>query len=517
MAEAKTNEDILRICQEKVAVTQIDAFRIKLARQASRGAFAMHVATFEDAPLDCLGNMEVWVPQIAGGGPYFQLEITHAKDPLTVIGRLALNVDGQPRHASHDVLAQPGWVGPKRMTSPVLSAAKENIPMVGYSVSPGASSPVGGSPNLPALAGGPSGAFVPPPPAEDPRVTAAINRLEQREKELTEWKHREELEAVKRRAEERIQALEQRTAAAAAPKESNLLQVVSVFAPLVQDLIKSNNEVKAEMARRAEALAERQMQQQLEAQRQMQEVLKLAYAPKEMDTVTKVLVEKAISGDNGAGKPDVEMMSTIVDSFSKMTKMTMSMAHAVAESQSDGEPPSMMVMREATKALQVIVEGFRSASRPPPARRPLVDENAALPPPAPAPQAAQPTKSGAKAIQGALDKLEQRIRDREDPVAVASAFLDALALPEVQAEMAEHGGSVVDLFNARLGDQWLNSHPMNQTYVMQLMTELKKQDEERRAQMGQEVIEIPMNGNPAAPGFAGHVDEYEDEEIGADA
>lgn len=486
MAEQKTNEEIYAKLKEKVASSGADSFRVKIFRRnAVTQNYPIHTATFENVQMDYLGTIETWIPELCGGGPYFMLEIFHSSDNLTPLGRLNFMIEGEARKVNPALVSGVNWKGPRQMSFPVIPSA--DVQFLGaYQTSP-AGPPVGGPHNSPAMGTMP-GAVVPPPQTEDPRVSAAIARLEATQKEVEAFKHKSELEATERRGAERIRALEDKLNAqqSAPPREDPISRLVAAFAPIVQQMLSSSAEMRVLTMQQNSALAEKQMVMQANIAQQNQEMIKLAFAPRPIDPATQMMIDSFKTKKDEA--PQHEMVAAMADSFSKMTRTTMQLVHSAAQMNNGGEePPAMMIMREATKALQTIVEGIKTTYIPK-VRRPLAEAPAPAPAALPATATTNPTTNGAppgavqkKVALTFLDKLEERVRNLENPVEVATQFISKLGTQDIEPELMRHGGDVVALFRARLGDTWLNEHPSHETYARHLMEEIQKQFAEMKA------------------------------------
>jgi hypothetical protein len=189
-------------------------------------------------------------------------------------------------------------------------------------------------------------------------------------------------------------------------------------------------------------------------------------------------------------------MQPILEAFSRMTRMsTNSVAMAadlIARNSGNEEHPAMNIVREVRAAVEAVSEGIKASRIRPPAPQ-------AAPPPAapqqyaalpPAPEAQQQQAPQPQPVDAPppppdrpstlLETIEARIRRYEDVESVGVQLLDAIAgaEPSVAQGMYAAGGSIIDLFQMRMG-AWLNADPKNGPYIMSLAQYLTREAEKR--------------------------------------
>jgi len=478
-----SNDEVLRSLSEK-ATAQGDSFKVKISRRQQQGSLnSNHVANFEDANLLQLASAEEWLPQLAGGGPYYNLEVYHHTDPVIAMGRLNFNIDGEPRRPDPLASRMPNWKGPRRCTAPASpETATSSTVFNSSSVAPPPASPQN------SLApGGPPGAIQ---AGDDPRVASALARLEVRERDMEARQHRAEMESLKREYESKLQLF-------SVPKESGIEKLATSLAPVLTEILRGNQEMRMAALKSQEASQHAALEAQKQIAASNAEMMKLAFSRPAVDPAVQGMLdkfEKMVTDSRTNQRPDGDMVAQMADAFGRMTRTTLQLVHAAAEMRMGDAPPQdhpmLQVMKEATKAVQAISDGYRAsvvgktkspeqqglaqleqqllpggtpaASTPPVAAAPA--SAAAATPPA-AGQAAAP----AKLKKTIVDLLEERIRAKAPPAQIAEDFVKALGTPDMEAELQRHNGSVADLFGTRLGQEWLNESPTNAIYADQLL------------------------------------------------
>lgn len=488
-----TNDEILAKLAERMSGTpEGDNFRVKVFRKRIGGSypFPIHLATLDGATLDQLANAEMWLPVLAGGGPVFELECFHASDVARYAGggRLRFTVQGEERPVSRDVTKQANWHGPSAVlyplaveplpdSGPVFAAGAPPAPPQGgvTVVAGGQQHPVYGASRFD---GGPS-----------PEMRNALMELEAMKRDLAARQQREELAAIERKhrmelleLEAKFKAQTQVQAVPQKPTGEIVIGLVAAAAPLITALMESQKAVRAE-------------QQQSLAAIQQQNMLLMTKAMERpsIDPVMQQMMDRMAKAIEDRPKA-AEEMQPILEAFSRMTKMsTNSVAMAadlIARNSGQEEHPAMNIVREVRAAVEAVSEGIKASRIQPPARpppqAPPQQQYAALPA-AQAPQAPVPT-NGATGPQEPvpdrpstlLESIEARIRRYEDVESVGGQLLDAIAAaePSVADGMYRAGGSIIDLFQMRMG-AWLNADPKNGPYIMSLAQYLTREAEKR--------------------------------------
>jgi len=488
-----TNDEILAKLAERMSGTpEGDNFRVKVFRKRIGGSypFPIHLATLDGATLDQLANAEMWLPVLAGGGPVFELECFHASDVARYAGggRLRFTVQGEERPVSRDVTKQANWHGPSAVlyplaveplpdSGPVFAAGAPPAPQQGgvTVVAGGQQHPVYGASRFD---GGPS-----------PEMRNALMELEAMKRDLAARQQREELAAIERKhrmelleLEAKFKAQAQVQAVPQKPTGEIVIGLVAAAAPLITALMESQKAVRAE-------------QQQSLAAIQQQNMLLMTKAMERpsIDPVMQQMMDRMAKAIEDRPKA-AEEMQPILEAFSRMTKMsTNSVAMAadlIARNSGQEEHPAMNIVREVRAAVEAVSEGIKASRIQPPARpppqAPPQQQYAALPA-AQAPAAPVPT-NGATGPQEPvpdrpstlLESIEARIRRYEDVESVGGQLLDAIAAaePSVADGMYRAGGSIIDLFQMRMG-AWLNADPKNGPYIMSLAQYLTREAEKR--------------------------------------
>lgn len=503
MAPMLTNDEILaRLADRMKDTPEGDQWRVKVFRKKLGGTypFPIHLATLDGATLDMIANAEMWLPTLAGGGPLFEIEVFHASDVARFAGggRLRYTVQGEERAVSRDVVKQSNWHGPPSILFPLAS---EIFPEAGpvfqsqnYAQQSGGVTLVGGMPGIPASrfdnGQGLQGQQQQPQPWSNPGQTVALTNamaeIEAMKRDLAARQQREELAAIERKhrmelleLEQKMKAQQQATVQQKNPTET-IAALLGAAAPLIAALMESQKTAKMEQQRSFEAI---QQQNMLLMQKAMEKP--------SIDPVMQQMMDRMVKAVEDRPKPG-EDLQPILEAFSRMTRMsTNSVAMAadlIARNSGQEEHPAMNIVREVRAAVEAVSEGIKASRIQPPARPPPQQygqgPQQALPPAQPQPSHA-PGTNGATGLQqpvplSVLEQIENRIRAYEDHISVGNQLLDAIAAaePSVAQGMYAAGGSVIDLFQQRLGS-WLNADPKNGPYIMELAKYLTSEAEKR--------------------------------------
>lgn len=500
-----TNDEILQKLTDRMGGTpEGDSWRVKVFRKKIGGTypFPIHVATLDGATLDQIANAEMWLPTLAGGGPVFELECFHSSDVARYAGggRLRYTVQGEERPVSRDVVKQANWHGPPAILFPLASEpVMEAGPVFGGSA-PGMGNGitmVGGASPRPEFGAGPGWMQQPQspfaPPQQNMALTNALAEIEAMKRDLAARQQREAIDALERKHRMELLELEARfktqQQAVAVPQKNPtelIAGLIAAAAPLVSAMMESQRAAKLEQQRSLDAI-----------QQQNMTLLQKALERPAIDPMVQSMMDRMTKAIEDRPKPG-EDMQPILEAFSRMTRMsTNSVAMAadlIARNSGQEEHPAMNIVREVRAAVEAVSEGIKASRIQPPQR-------AAAPPPAQyaqAPQQALPPSpaqpghgtNGATGPQqpvpppaqagSVLEQIEARIRRREDVASVGDQLLDAIAAaePSVAEGMYRAGGSIIDLFQQRLGG-WVDSEPQNSPYIVELAKYLTAQAEKR--------------------------------------
>lgn len=504
MAPPLTNDDVLAKLSDRMKDTpEGDAWRVKVFRKKLGGyPFPIHVATLDNATLDQIANAEMWLPVLAGGGPIFELECFHASDVARFAGggRLRFTVQGEERPVSRDVVRQSNWHGPAAILYPLASEpVAEAGPVFSSpsSLNGGGITMVGGASPRPDFM--PGNGWMPPqqspfaPPQQNMALTNALAEIEAMKRDLSARQQREALDALERKHRMELLELEARfktqQQAAATPQKNPtelIAGLIAAAAPLVSAMMESQRSAKVEQQRSLDAI-----------QQQNMTLLQKALERPAIDPMVQSMMDRMTKAIEDRPKPG-EDMQPILEAFSRMTRMsTNSVAMAadlIARNSGQEEHPAMNIVREVRAAVEAVSEGIKASRIQPPQRAaaPPSAQYAQAPqqalPLAPAPHG--PGTNGATGPQqpvppptqagSVLEQIEARIRRREDVASVGDQLLDAIAAaePSVAEGMYRAGGSIVDLFQQRLGG-WVDADPQNSPYIVELARYLTAQAEKR--------------------------------------
>jgi hypothetical protein len=515
-----TNDEILAKLAERMNGTpEGDSWRVKVFRRRIGGSypFPIHLATLDGATLDQLANAEMWLPVLAGGGPVFELEAFHASDVARYAGggRLRFTVQGDERQVSRDVVKQSNWHGPVNILYPLPSdPGVEPTPI--FTSAPAAAAPPSAG-GVTIVSGGAPQAATNASRFESgssPEMRAALADLDAMRRDLAARQQREELAAIERKHRMELLELEAKfktqqqaqVQAAATPQKpvaEIIAAVIGAATPLIAAVMESQRAAKAEQQKALDAIQQQNML-----------LMTKALEKPSIDPVMQQMMDRMTRALEDRPKPG-EDMQPILEAFSRMTRMsTNSVAMAadlIARNSGQEEHPAMNIVREVRAAVEAVSEGIKASRIQPPARpppqAPAPQQYAALPPAQPQPQPA-PATNGAAGPQTPipdrpttlLEQIEARIRKYEDVESVGTQLLDAIAAaePSVAQGMYAAGGSIIDLFQMRMG-AWLNADPKNGPYIMTLAQYLTREAEKRGMLAGPEETAAADAAEEAAP------------------
>lgn len=466
-----------------------DSFIFKAFRRLGVvGGFGGHnesLVTLGGASVQQISSPEEWLPKLVGGGNFI-IKIYSDQDPGKQIGGdITLKVNGEPKSIDPSILKSATWHGPPELRFPTFE------PLAAH---PFMSVPaqIPGGPVFPQqVTSAPTNTFVGPSAvelelkqqlqAQTQHVQAQQAAVVALQAALAEERAARREEQLRRESASQMAELRAEIAkiSNAQPQKSatdSIAALVGTFMPLAQALITSSNETKLAM-----------MKAQQDSANQFQAVLLKTMERPAVDPQITMLMDKfqaQLEKLREADPAQSSVLAQMADAFGGMMNMSMTMMQQVADSGLGGQKESMgmMIVRELAKA----VDTFSRASTSAVTRRAR-----ALPPKvAPAQLAAQPAKApvaavatgpqtmappvtapnGLAGVENPLDEIEARIRSEEDPATVAESFIIAMSDPIVQAEINAAGGTIVDVFQERLGD-WANDHV---EYARALLAEVEK-------------------------------------------
>lgn len=496
-----------------------DQFWMKVFRRTGIGSPPVSIATFENAQATHFQNPETWLPRLAGGGPTFILQAYHCKETSKMVGGPILfscpvDASNPVKDIDTSLPTQPGWNGPVEMSYPYPDAARgpRQSAAFGISVPPGnvAGNGVANNGNANVVGGALSQQELLSQWQASQNLNLERERLQAQSRALEEERRKFELENVRRESDARIKALENSiaNAAAHARPQTDITQVVTAIVaaatPIVTALMQSN----AETRRESEKARTDQAQQ-------TQTLL--------MQMLTRPLVDPTVLAilDKKNSEPPNQMLHQVTESMGSVMQVAMDALRTAAEMQQGGQPEesgTVKTMREISKMVGSLTAGFQAsalqqrAQQQQAPRQPPPQQRRALPQP-PSPQVVQqpvpvtqfqkPNGNSAEAQKPAIlnppekqpepqrldgveeeeelsliDHLKELITNHHNPIEVAKEVLENLGDEELQAELAEVGGSFNELIVKHFGE-WIAEDGRNLAYLQLLMEELNRQGAER--------------------------------------
>lgn len=475
-----------------------DDWRVKILRRETQNALPETVAIFDDVQLEHLVNLETWLVPLSGGGPYYQILVTHAKMPEKLQGSINnVRISGEKKAVDPRIVKSPGWAGPKTMRYPNALPSQEG----------GGASPESGRA---AVADGQRG----PAPASPTDVTSLLAELSRRERALDDKRHQAEIdalrrenEAAQRRAEEKLRDMEAKIGQAQARPGPDVIAIVTALGSVLAPVIVKVMENSAEEKKRLLEVETRRLE--LEAARAAAEKGRPLIPPEIMDLVKSMKAEAADQARSLSSVFDAQAQLSRQSQESQATMMrtmlqTVSTAIDLGLGNRGGEAPEepwVKVLTEGMRSLGALAEASKMrqsvpALKPPPAQAQpqRAKANGAKPPPAavPSPEPVPADTGAAPAMAGpptpTLDDVERMIRARRPAKETIDALFDAVEFtPGVREEIARAGG-IPDLLEARLTPPWLEA---NISYVQELANEIGDDSRrERMAKLGFDVEEM---------------------------
>lgn len=538
-----TPDETIALLNSRVKEEPGLTLRVKVFKRQRVTGLLEHVATLSGATIVNVANPEQWIPELCGGGS-FVLSVFSIEAPTVAIGgHLPYSHKALERDVDVKAVSKPTWEGP-----PVLEFPKpiESTIPEAFSTSVIPQFAGGSGTQMPLTQAPPS--FVPGQAGSGPSFNTnhdAVwlkqmeDRFAAREREmlaaeakmraeadaqkmaLREERLRNEFEAKQRELEGQIKLAAQ--AAQAAPKANGFAEILAVIAPVIGQVLKSQDETRLQMLK---AQQEAAAQQQLLLAKLLD---KPAMGP-EMQMVLELVKSKG-----GENKEMLEAMGVI-------NKSALSMLHTVADLNLGGqqEHPLMAAVKEGIKALRIAQSGAakptpQPIAYPPPQPMPQFEQQArAIPagaqaqgpqsfaglpaqqpvvaapkPVAQAPQAPAVQPAPSPAEMTLIQRLVVMIKTYQPPVEVAKMFLLNLRDPSILEAMQASGMDTDALVANLLGD-WMTASQANMAYLEALRNEVDRLGVEAGL-FDEEEAEPPQNG-AIAPEVAADALEEEGEE-----
>jgi len=491
----------------EVAKQHGDDFKVKIQRRETINGLPETAVILTDVQVEHLGNVEVWLEPLAGGGPYYTILVWHNKFPEKMQGAIKdLKIGGPPKIVDPKIVRQPGWIGPKTVLYPAVKMPAADKEGGGGSAETGRAAVVPGT-----------GSSAPASSTE-----MLLRDIAQRERALDEKRHASEVEALRReaeatarRAEEKLRDMEAKIAAMAnapraAPTGPSLVEIISavggVLAPVIVKVMENGSQ---ERTRIASMEAKRL---ELEAARIASEKDRPLIAPeilalldkKEAGAAEQAKVFAAMSeAQNIQNRASQEAQGTLMRTTLQTVAMLMD---TVRGAQDQGAPtdPLVDVVREAIKSVGALAEASKMRDSIPKLapKPPQAPQRRAPAPPAPASGTPKPVEAHtpAAASNGAaspamagppiptLDDIESALRRKVSPKVVVDALLDSVEFIPATREEINAAGSIPDLLEKRMTPAWLEE---NLPYAQSLADELGSEARaERMVRLGFNVEEM---------------------------
>ncbi len=475
-----------------------DDWRVKVLRKDSPNAIPDVVAVLEDARVQHFQSAETWISRLAGGGPYYELHIWHAKTPGRMETILKLpKIGGPPRTANPEVVRAPGWTGPRLIIFPEPGSGEVSNP--------------GAAPQRTPMAGFPA-------PSSNASPQEWASWLAQREREVEDKRHKMEIdgqrrehEAAMRRMEERfadMKAIVERAAHAPPPPRTDFAPILQVVVPAVASIVSTllaqgqaqrDALLKIEEARSSKPLIPPELLEMVRSQRNdVSDQMKAMGAIHEAHAAAS---RATLEAQSEANRANMESLAALSRMTVNSATMLMEMAGRSGEAP---EEPWVAALREGARALAALAQSSIRARVPPrgaapaPGRLPAAGNGrapASTPPPTPPPstppagepvpgRAPPPPENPTTAVAGVgdvgpaatLDAVEDLMRTQASPVEVVNLLFRGIQTnPEVGKEIQESGG-IENVVEDRLGVDWLDDHPL---YMKGVAEELGRQAEAR--------------------------------------
>lgn len=495
MAENKvwTSEETITLIRAKKEDSQHgDSFLVKVFRRSGAvggfGGKTESLTTLGAATVQHIVNPEIWIPKLAGGGNFILKVFANNEPGKQLGGDLIVQVPGEPIAVNPAIVKMASWNGPAEMLYPEVGQAQSapapyvTLPNMTVVSTPSANMAAQTPAAHNVINTGPSSAELELKEqlrAQQAMLAQMQSEIARRDSLLNEERAARRDEQLRREQATALSALEAKLdrLATATPAKSPgdlIATVATALTPLVQAFIQSSSETRQIM-----------LKAQSDNQATLQALMVKSMEKPAIDPQFAAMLNQFQTQIERLRESDPEsknVMSQMADAFGGMMNMSMEMMKQVAESGLMGgksEPIGMTVVKEIAKAIESF--GRASAATVGGRRRlPARTAPTALPQPPVAATATGPQQpivpaptvapNGFAGVVNPLDEIEQRIRNEEDPKAVAAAFIACMGNPVVQAEIEEAGG-IVKVFTDRLSE-WANDHV---EYGQELLAEIERQ------------------------------------------
>lgn len=431
-----------------------DDFRVKILRRSSPASPPESVAIFDGATAEQLLNPEPWLSKFAGGSGFYTFRVVHSSDRTSdrACAIYALPViPGNPTMPNLRALKDPSWNGPKSLH---YASGMDDQP------------PRNGAPKETNLGGSPDGTKHGAPPAREVSGdggAALFQHFNEERRKLDEERHRMEMDALRRSADEDRKRLETKFSdmmervreSQNAPKvdpTETITKIVAAVAAALTPILPMVIEGRKSRAAAEEARLARESER--EAKREAREAS---------------LMEKISS----SGAETAKVVSVFTDSLAQTARAMVQTVAMVGELRQpeQAEPGIMEVIKaaigawaeSAARAGAPLLPGMTPQPQPP---RP--------PPPQAAPAPTQPAGTGAPSDEGeevtpaeALNVLAKEVGEKAPIEDLAPAIVDAFTNPDFVAAVRAEGGTTAALRN-RLGEPWAGV-PENVQYLQALL------------------------------------------------
>lgn len=435
-----------------------DDFRVKILRRSSPASPPESVAIFDGATAEQLLNPEPWLSKFAGGSGFYTFRVVHssdrASDRACAIYSLPV-IPGSPTMPNLRALREANWNGPKSLH---YASGMDDQP------------PRNGAPKETNLGGSSDGTKHGAPPAREVSGdggAALFQHFNEERRKLDEERHRMEMDALRRSADEDRKRLETKFSdmmerireSQNVPKvdpTETITKIVAAVAAALTPILPMVIEGRKSRATAEEARLAREADR--EAKREAREAS---------------LMEKISS----SGAETAKVVSVFTDSLAQTARAMVQTVAMVGELRQpeQAEPGIMEVIKaaigawaeSAARAGTPLLPGMA----PPP---PAAQARAPQAPPQAAPAPTQPAGTGEASDEGeevtpaeALNVLAKEVGEKAPVEDLAPAIVDAFTNADFVAAVRAEGGTTAALRN-RLGEPWAGA-PENVQYLQALL------------------------------------------------
>lgn len=421
-----------------------DEWRIKILRKVSAAALPESVAIVDGATAEQIANPEPWLSKLAGGcghGGSYMFRVVHAKDKVgdrpTALYTIS-TIGGVPRNPTSEVLRHPDW--PRNLTLHYFYGQEDGPTPKNGTQKPtnlvGAPTTTDAAPRQPVSGDGSAGLLL-----------AQLAQLQEERRKLDEDRHRMEMDAIRRVAEEDRKRLESKMADMLAqitrdqaPREDPVTKIVGVITPLMAPILLYLGEMAK--SREGREAAQREVDARREEKR---------------ETERTAMLEKLAS----AGSEQAKVISVFTDSLAQTARAMVQTVAMVGELRPQ-EQQDEGILGVIKAGIGAWVEAQSRAPQLPAA--PMAPPPVRTAPPPAAPSApAQPAATGEEGegdveeipATQVIDMMAQGVNSHEPADGFAPDIVQALGQGEFVAELKTEGGMIAAL-QKRLGAAWAN-------------------------------------------------------------